>query len=134
MTGRATSEWIGKTPDSKIPDYVKLRIWKREDGRCYLTGKKLRPPADAFDYEHKIALALWTGEGHGNRESNIFLAWRPAHREKTKQDVREKAESDRVLKKHIGLGKSSRRLSGPGFHPAPKQRSATRKIEKWSLL
>jgi hypothetical protein len=110
MTGRTPPEWIGETADSKIPDYVKLRIWDREGGRCYLTGRKLR--SGEYDFEHVIALALWTGEGHGNRESNIRLAYRPAHRAKTKADRTAKAKSDRVRKKHVGITKSKNPMPG----------------------
>lgn len=124
MTGRTVPEWIGKTADSRIPDDVKLRIWERERGRCWLTGRKIRPPADSYDFEHKIALALWTGEGHGNRESNIALALRDKHREKTKRDVAELAASKRVKKKHV-LPREPSRLTGAGFREAPKQRRAT---------
>jgi 5-methylcytosine-specific restriction protein A len=131
MTGRSTAEWIGKTPDSKIPEYVQLRIWDREGGRCYLTGRKLRK--GEYDFEHVIALSLWTGDGHGNRESNIRLAYREAHREKTKQDRKDKAKSDRVRKKHV-LPSQPSRLRGQSFPKSKPQRTATRKIQKWSLI
>ena len=121
MTARAVPEWIGKTPDSEIPPHVKLRIWDREEGRCYLTGRKLR--AGEYDFEHVIALALWTGEGHGNRESNIRLAYREAHKEKTRDDRQAKAKSDRVRMKHVGIKKPSR-----GFPPREPQRTASRPI------
>lgn len=111
MAGRAVPEWVGKTADSKIPDHVKLRIWAREGGRCWLTGRKIMP-GDAYDWEHKIALALWAGKGHGNRESNIAPALRAKHREKTKQDVAAKAKSDRVRKKHVGITKSKSPMPG----------------------
>lgn len=107
---RAVPEWIGKSADTPIPDHVKLRIWDRELGRCYLTGRKLR--AGEYDFEHVIALANWTGEGHGNRESNIRLAYRPAHRVKTTQDRKAKAKSDSVRKKHVGITKSKNPMPG----------------------
>lgn len=116
-TARAVPEWIGATPDSKIPDAVKLRIWDREGGKCYLTGIKLQP--GEYDFEHVIALSLWTGEGHGNRESNIRLVYRPAHREKTKRDVAAKAKSDRVRKKHLGIVKPKGRIKSAGFRRPP---------------
>lgn len=122
---RSVAEWIGKTADSKIPDYVKLRIWDREEGLCYLTGRKLRK--GEYDFEHVIALALWTGEGHGNRESNIRLAYRTAHREKTKQDVATKAESDRVRKKHV-LPSPPSKWARRDKVAAPPQRRATTPI------
>jgi 5-methylcytosine-specific restriction endonuclease McrA len=125
---RSVPEWIGKTEDSKIPDRVKLRIFEREGGRCYLTGRKLS--AGEYDFEHVIPLALWTGEGHGNRESNIRLAYRPAHRDKTRQDVAQKAKSDRVRKKHLGIRKAPTMRSA-GFAKAGPQRTASRPIVRW---
>ena len=47
MTGRSVPEWIGKTPDSAIPNAVKLRIWFREGGRCHVTGAIIRPDRTA---------------------------------------------------------------------------------------
>lgn len=129
---RTVPEWIGKSDDSKIPDHVKLRIWAREDGRCYLTGAKIRP-GDKYEFEHVIALALWTGEGHGNRESNIRLALKEAHKAKTASDRKVQAKSDRVRKKHLGIRKPSS-FQSQGFAKREPQRSATRKIQKWSLL
>lgn len=102
MPRREVAEWIGATPDSKIPDRVKLRIWEREKGRCSISGRKIMP-GDAFDYEHKTALC----NGGSNRESNIVLALRSKHREKTAEDVAERARVDRIRKKHLGIGKKS---------------------------
>lgn len=129
---RSVPEWVGKTADTKIPDHVKLRIWEREKGRCYLTGKKLR--LGEYDFEHVIALALWTGEGHGNRESNIRLAYRPAHREKTKQDVAEKAKSDRVRKKHLLPRKPSSMRSAGFDKRAPQQSASSPLSDKFANL
>jgi 5-methylcytosine-specific restriction endonuclease McrA len=130
MIGRTPPEWIGRTADTPIPDHVKLRIWDRERGICYLTGRKLR--AGEYDFEHVIALANWTGEGHGNRESNIRLAYRPAHREKTKQDRKAKTDSDRVRKKHVGIRPPSK-MRSRGFDKAPPQHTATRPIRRKEL-
>ena len=129
MTGRSVPEWIGKSADSAIPDRVKLRICIREGMRCYLTGRKLR--AGEYDFEHVIPLAMWTGEGHGNRESNIRLAYRPAHREKSKDDRKAQAKSDRVRKKHLGIRKASS-FQSRGFEMRPPQNSATRSIVRKS--
>lgn len=125
---RALPEWIGATPDSKIPDRVKLRVMLREGGVCYLSGRKIMA-GDLVDYDHKIALINWTGEGHGNRESNIFPVIRAKHREKTRQDVAEKAASARVRQKHLGIRPASTMRSA-GFAPREKQHSATRRLTK----
>lgn len=110
---RKVPEWIGRTDDTPIPDHVKLRIFEREDGRCYLTGKKLS--VGEYDFEHVIALALWAGEGHGNRESNIRLAYRPAHREKTAADRAQQAKSDRIRKKYLGITRSKQSIPNRPF-------------------
>jgi len=99
---RTVPEWIGKTEDSKIPDRVKLRVREREGDVCYLSRRKITS-GDVVEYDHRIALINWTGEGHGNRESNIFPVIKSKHREKTRQDVAEKAESARIRKKHLGI-------------------------------
>lgn len=105
-TARAVPEWIGKTPDSAIPDVVKLRIWFREGGRCHVTGAIIRP-GDKFDYEHVIALI----NGGENRESNIALVLRgKAHKAKTAQDRKERARGDKAVKRLMGIGQSKRPL------------------------
>lgn len=109
---RSVPEWIGATDDSKLPDRVKLRIFEREGGVCYLSGVKIRP-GDKYEFEHVIALALWTGEGHGNRESNIRLALKSAHKAKTAADRAQQAKSDSVRKKHLGI-------SQPGTLPGAR--------------
>lgn len=114
---RSVPEWVGKTADSAIPDRVKLRIFEREGGRCYLTGRKVS--AGEYDFEHVVALALWTGEGHGNRENNIRLAYREAHKDKTARDRHQQAKSDRVRKKHLGITRPKGRLRGAPFGGFP---------------
>ena len=123
---RALPEWIGASPDSKIPDRVKLRIFEREHGTCYLTGHKIRP-GDKYEFEHVVAIALWTGEGHGNRESNIRLALPAPHKVKSAQDRAQQAKSDSVRKKHLGIRTPSSMRSA-GFPARQKQHSATRPI------
>lgn len=100
---RSVDEWVASSPDAKIPDRVKLRVWEREGGRCYLTGKKIMP-GDKYEYEHKLALCL----GGEHRETNIALALSDAHKLKTADDVKMRAKSDRIRKKHLGIRKPSR--------------------------
>ena len=100
---RTVEEWVGASDDAKIPDRVKLRIWAREEGRCYLTGKKIRP-GEAYEFEHKLALCL----GGEHRESNIALALKDAHKAKTAEDVAARAKSDRIRKRHLGIRPPSR--------------------------
>lgn len=98
MTGRAVEEWRGKTPDAAVPPRVRLRIFEREAGRCWLSGRKI-VPGDAWDLDHKVALC----NGGEHRESNLFPALRDKHREKTAEDVAEKSKVARVRAKHLGI-------------------------------
>lgn len=99
--GRKVEEWIGKDADSKPPPTVKLRIFDRHHGRCYLTGRKIRP-GDKWELEHVKALR----NGGQNRESNMAPALVDPHKEKTAVERDEGAKADRIRKKHLGLHKS----------------------------
>lgn len=95
---RAVPEWIGETPDTRIPARVRVRIFDRQAGKCAecrrpFVGKDARP-----EYDHKVALI----NGGENRESNLqaLCAW--CHKPKTTQDVAEKAVVARKKAKAIG--------------------------------
>ena len=103
MTARPVAEWIGKTPQTKIPDRVKLRIVLAQNGKCAITGQKFRP-GDTIEYDHEIALI----NGGENRESNIRAVLTTAHKTKTAKDVAQKAKNDRVRKKHFGINSGPR--------------------------
>lgn len=105
---RARPEWIGATPDAEIPRLVKLRIWEREEGRCYLSGTKIMP-GEPYEFEHVIALEC----GGEHRESNIRLAKTGAHKLKTAQDHDTGAKLRRLHAKHNGYWKPKSRLSHP---------------------
>lgn len=123
---RAVPEWIGVSPNSKVPTRVRIRIFEREHGKCWISGRKITP-ADKWDLDHKVALI----NGGEHRESNLFPALRDKHREKTKQDVAEKAVTARIKAKYLGIRPPSRLRSAP-FPRSPKQHTATRKILHWS--
>lgn len=102
-TGRAVPEWIGATPDTPVPDRVKLRVFRKYEGRCYLSGRKIMP-GDAWEVEHIKALGL-NGE---NRESNLAPALVDAHKDKTADDRARMAKADRIARKNAGLWPKSR--------------------------
>jgi len=104
---RSVDEWIGATDDSKVPPRVRVRIFEKFGGRCYLSGRVIRP-GDRWEIEHVVALS----SGGQNRESNLAPVCIEAHKEKTKEDVKTKSKIARVKKKHLGLGKSSNPLPG----------------------
>lgn len=104
MTGRAVPEWVGKTPDAKVPPRVRLRIWERECGICHISKRKIQP-GEAWELDHKIALA----NGGKHCESNLFPALKDKHREKTKADVAEKSKVASVAKHHVGIKRDTSR-------------------------
>ena len=95
---RSVPEWIGKTDNSKPPGPVVLRIWRREDGICHLTGRKIAS-GENWHLEHKIALSL----GGKNVESNIFPALIEPHKEKSADEAAIRAKADAVAKRHVGI-------------------------------
>lgn len=117
---RSVPEWIGKTPDTKVPDHVRLRIWDREHGICHLSGRKIMP-GDLWDLDHKVALI----NGGEHRESNLFPALRDKHRQKTAEDVAEKAATARVRSKHIGIKKARNPMPGSKASPYRKRMDGT---------
>ena len=103
---RAVKEWIGTSPDSKVPDRVRIRVFDRYDGTCYLSGRKIFPGM-LWEIEHIIALI----NGGENRESNLAPVLVDSHKEKTKKDQAIKSKNYKVRKKHLGI-KSGRRMPG----------------------
>lgn len=114
---RARPEWIGKTPDSAIPNAVRLRVFAAYDGRCWLSGRKIGP-SDAWDMDHKIALC----NGGEHRESNLAPALRDKHRGKTVEDVAERVKTERMRLKFIGAWpKSKTPIKSRGFASSRRQ-------------
>lgn len=108
---RERPEWIATSDDQAIPRLVKLRIWEREGGRCYLSGKKIMP-GDSYEFEHRLALSC----GGEHRESNILLALTTPHKSKTSDDLKTAAKIKRQHAKHNGYWpKSKTPLKSRGF-------------------
>lgn len=113
---RSVPLWVGKTDDAKVPLRVRLRIFERDGGRCWLSGRKIMP-GDVWELEHKIALC----NGGRHAEDNLAPALKAAHKDKTAEDVGIKSKTARVRAKFLGQWpKSSRPLKGRGF---PKSRA-----------
>ncbi|WP_117196420.1 HNH endonuclease [Rhizobium terrae] len=106
---RSVPEWVAKHDDQKVPDRVKVRILERENFTCHLTGAKIDPLRDEFDFDHKVSLIL----GGEHRETNLFPALRSAHRKKTAVEMSVKSKIARVKKKHLGIAKPKSSLSHP---------------------
>ena len=97
LGGRQVAEWIGSSPDQKIPDRVKDRIFIRNEGRCYLSGRKIMP-GDVWEVEHVKPLSM----GGENRETNLAPALKAEHKQKTAEEAGDRAKADRIRRKHLG--------------------------------
>jgi 5-methylcytosine-specific restriction protein A len=100
---RSVPEWIGKTDDTPVPPRVRLRVFEKYEGRCYLSGKIIRP-GDKWHIEHIQAIA----NGGQNREGNLAPALVAPHKDKTRADRRLQARSARIRKRNLGIRKPSR--------------------------
>lgn len=107
---RAVKEWIGKSDDSQPPPRVLLRIFRRENGICHISGRPITPQ-DKWQGDHKIALI----NGGENRETNLYPALVDKHAEKTKRDLAEKAMIAAQAKKHLGITKPKGDIPPRGF-------------------
>lgn len=99
---REVPEWIGATPDTPVPDRVKLRVFRRYGGVCHISKRKIRP-GEPWDAEHVIAII----NGGENRESNLKPALKAKHPIKTAQDMAEKSRTYRKRKSNLGIKKRS---------------------------
>ncbi|CAB4145937.1 HNHc domain containing protein [uncultured Caudovirales phage] len=118
---RKVPEWIGKTDDAPVPDRVRLRIFEREGGICHISKRKIQP-GEKWDLDHKVALI---NEGQ-HRESNLFPALRDKHREKTAEDVAEKAVVAHTRKRHVGITKPAGTIKSAGFSKSAKPPKVSR--------
>jgi len=117
---RNLPEWIGATPDSAIPQRVRVRVFERHGGVCHISGRKIAA-GEPWDCDHIKALV----NGGEHRESNLAPALRDKHRIKTAEDVREKSQVYHKRSGHIGA-----KLKGRGFPPAKRDGRASRPLEK----
>ncbi len=124
---RSVNEWIGRTPDTPVPDRVKDRVSAKYKNHCPKCSRELR--AGHWECDHIIPLVM----GGENRERNLQpLCDVPCHKNKTALDVKLKAKVARVRQKHLGIKTSRAKIQSRGFAKAEPQRTATRPIAKWS--
>jgi 5-methylcytosine-specific restriction protein A len=103
MTARSVPEWIGKTPDTKVPARVRLRIFEANGGICHISGRKIGP-SDLWDVDHVTPLK----DGGEHRETNMRPAIREAHRIKTAHENADRAIANRKRRKAIGIRPTAR--------------------------
>lgn len=120
---RALPEWIGRTPDTKIPPRVRLRIWERENGVCHICKRQIQA-GEKWQADHVKALV----NGGEHREANLSPAHVKCHTGKTAQDVAEKAKVAAVRKKHLRIVDAPK-MQGKPF---PKTKKSARREKRAS--
>jgi len=122
---RTVKEWIGKTPDTKIPPRVRQRIYDRAQGQCHICKLPIKA-GESWQADHVIALI----NGGEHRESNLAPAHAHCHLAKTKQDVAIKKKIAATRQRHLGIKKDGPKIKSAGF---PK-REKPKRFDKTPLL
>ena len=117
--GRSVKEWIGSSNDASPPKGVRLRILRRYNHRCYLSGREIAEGM-AWEVEHIKALA----DGGENREANMAPALVDPHKRKSAQEAARRAKADRQGERGAGLKQRppGLRLQGREFQKFERER------------
>lgn len=113
---RSVPEWIAKHDDQAIPRSVRARVWEKYEGKCYLSGTKIKA-GDKWDLDHIKALC----NGGEHRESNLAPVLNSEHKKKTVQDIDERTKVNRVKAKHFGMVKKVKARLSKKYNKETKQ-------------
>lgn len=114
---RPVPEWIGKHDGVNIPPRVRLRVFDRENGICYLCRLPIKP-GETWQADHVKALV----NGGEHRESNLAPVHSHCHVGKSRKDVSEKAKTAKVRAKHVGAIRPKQSIRSSPFPKSDKQR------------
>lgn len=106
--GRSVEEWKGQTPDTPIPDRVRVRVFDRLEGRCGICKRRIGA-GETWICEHVKALI----NGGENRESNLSVTCSWCLPAKNAEDVALKSDAYLKRAKHI-LGRKPKGRPLPG--------------------
>jgi 5-methylcytosine-specific restriction protein A len=123
--GRSVEEWRGATPDAMPPASVRLRILRRHNHKCSLTGIIIAD-GQTFDLDHKVRIE----DGGENIESNLQPVLRLPHEVKSAAERKSAAKADRIAKRAHGLDAPKQKIRSAGFPARPERPN---KIEKRTL-
>lgn len=93
---RAVDEWVGASDDVIPPPRVRLRIFDKYQGRCYICTAKIIA-GSYWQADHVVALC----NGGRNAESNLGPACRNCCYTKTAEDQAEKSDVADKRKRHV---------------------------------
>ena len=100
---RSVKEWRGATDDSPVPPRVRLRVIERQDHRCALCTREITRRNKA-EIDHKVPLIL----GGINAEHNLWaLCAVPCHQDKTRSEVKVKAQVAKARMDRVGIKRES---------------------------
>lgn len=101
---RTVEEWVGETPDTPIPQRVRMRVFEAKKGRCHKCTRKILA-GETWTCEHVIAIT----NGGENREKNLDCTCCNCLPEKNAEDVAIKAKGYRTRSRHFGVKTPSKR-------------------------
>lgn len=125
---REVAEWIGRNDDAMPGKLVRDRLSRRQ-GDCCAHCRNAFGPKRRAHCDHIVALI----DGGENRESNLQMLCADCHKAKTKTEAADRKHTRDIRASHI-MAVPASTLHSAGFQPSKPQRTATRKIEKWSLI
>lgn len=127
--GRAIEEWVGKHPNSPIPDDVQLRVWRRQKGIDPVLKRKIRT-GEAKRLDHIKPLSM----GGQHRESNLQWMLDDTHKEKTKKEAGVRAKADAVAKREAGITQPKGEIKSRGFTPVEKApKAGAQRVDKSAI-
>lgn len=121
---RSVPEWIGKNDDQAIPPRVRLRVFKKFDGRCQCDCNRPIRAGEQWRVDHVVALVL-DGE---HRESNLQPILTEHDRAKVRREVAEKSATYKTQAHHLGIRKSRRPM--PGSRASGFKRKMNGQVER----
>lgn len=109
--GRPVTEWSSDNPETMPPPRVRLRILRRYENKCGLTGIIIAD-GQQFDLDHVKPLE----EGGEHTESNLMPVLRLPHEIKTAAEKKRQAKADRQAKAaHRMKPEGANKIESKGF-------------------
>ena len=124
--GRSVREWIGKDADARPPMGVLLRILRRHNYRCHISGREI---TDGTPWEAEHIKPLWAGGE--NREANYAPALVDPHKVKSARETAQRAKADRQGASAAGLKQRppGLRIQSRGFQRFERERRGVDKSD-----
>ena len=124
--GRSVREWIGRDNNDRPPKHVLLRILRRYNYLCHISGREI---ADGMRWQAEHIKPLWAGGE--NREANLAPALIDPHQIKSRREAAQRAKADRQGIGAAGLKQrpSGLRIQSHGFQKFERERRGVDKSE-----